>query len=89
MVLPSASFKCFPVVVVATRAAGSLARLLVRAEREPGELADRIRRARDHPQEMRRMGSNARHRGATRYRCKRHLTVPMEPFGLSGDRAEL
>lgn len=101
LVLPSVWFEGFPLVlleafatstpVIASRI-GSLAELiedevtgLLAEPNNAGALADRIRWAINHPNEMRRMGLNARQRYEARFRGQTHLAALLEAYaGVGG-----
>lgn len=104
LVLPSVWFEGFPIVlleafatgtpVIASRI-GSLAELiedqwtgLLAEPNDASDLADRIRWATSHPDEMRRMGLNARQRYESRFRGQMHLAALFEAYALvgAGDR---
>jgi glycosyltransferase involved in cell wall biosynthesis len=100
LVLPSVWFEGFPIVlleafatgtpVIASRI-GSLAELiedkvtgLLAEPNDADDLADRIRWATSHPDEMRRMGLNARQRYEGRFRGQMHLAALFEAYALVG-----
>jgi glycosyltransferase involved in cell wall biosynthesis len=98
LVLPSVWFEGFPIVlleafatgtpVIASRI-GSLAELiedkvtgLLAEPNDADDLAGRIRWATSHPDEMRRMGLNARQRYEGRFRGQMHLAALFEAYAL-------
>jgi glycosyltransferase involved in cell wall biosynthesis len=101
LVLPSIWFEGFPLVIAEAYAAGtpiiasrigSLAELiedgvtgLLVQPNEPRDLAGRIRWASDHPEEMRRLGVNARRAYEARFRGPTHLAGLLEAYAWAGD----
>jgi glycosyltransferase involved in cell wall biosynthesis len=100
VVVPSIWFEGFPVVVVEAYATGtpviasrigSLAEIvedgvtgLLVAPGNELDLAKRVRWVVDHPDEMRQMGANARHRYETEFRGTSHLAALLDAYqGLS------
>jgi glycosyltransferase involved in cell wall biosynthesis len=100
LVLPSVWFEGFPLVVLEAFASGtpviasrigSLAEViddgvtgLLAEPHATADLVDRIRWALDHPDEMRRMGLNARRCYETRFRGQSHLAALMEAYAWVG-----
>ena len=98
LVLPSIWFEGFPLVVVEAYAAGtpiiasrigSLAELvedgvtgLLVEPSDPGALAVAMRWAIDHPEEMHRMGRQARARYEERYRGPTHLAALLDAYAV-------
>jgi glycosyltransferase involved in cell wall biosynthesis len=96
MVLPSVWFEGFPVSVLEAYATatpviasgiGSLAEVvidgvtgLLAKPGDAGGLAERLRWANDHPDQMSRMGSNARQEYETRYRGATHLADLLDTY---------
>jgi glycosyltransferase involved in cell wall biosynthesis len=102
LVVPSICFEGFPVVVVEAYATGtpviasrigSLTEIvedgvtgLLVAPGDGSGLANRLRWAIDHPDEMRRMGANARRRYETRFRGVTHLGALLDTYQASVNR---
>ncbi|HEX7490434.1 MAG TPA: glycosyltransferase family 4 protein [Candidatus Limnocylindrales bacterium] len=96
MVLPSVWFEGLPVSVLEAYATGtpviasrigSLAEIvedgrtgLLAAPGNAGDLAERLGWARDHPDEMKRMGANARLEYETKYRGAVHLNALLDTY---------
>lgn len=96
LVLPSICFEGFPMVVAEAYSTGtpiigsrigSVAELiedgvtgLLVEPNDAHNLADRIRWARDHPEEMRRMGVNARRKYEAEYRGQSHLAALTDAY---------
>jgi glycosyltransferase involved in cell wall biosynthesis len=101
LVLPSIWFEGLPLVIAEAYAAGtpviasrigSLAELiddgvtgLLVQPNEPADLADRIRWGSDHPEEMRRLGVNARQAYEARFRGPTHLAGLLEAYAWAGE----
>lgn len=96
VIVPSICFEGFPVVVVEAYATGtpviasrigSLAEIvedgvtgLLVVPGDPAALAERMRWAVDHPQDMRKMGVNARQRYESRYGGAGHLAALLDTY---------